>query len=185
MIFLIKTIGLLELNSIAKGIETADVMIKTAEVELILCNSICPGKYIVLISGDVGAVKESIEAGKKIGRQYIVDELVLPSIHPQLLGAINRVTSIERINAIGVMEFFSIATSIVAGDIAAKTAMVDLIEIRLGFAIGGKSYVTLCGDVSAVREAVEAGSMIGKENGLLINKVVIPSPRKELFEKLL
>lgn len=182
---MIRTIGLLELNSIVKGIEVTDAMIKAAEVELILSNSICPGKYIVLISGDVGAVKSSVAVGKDIGRQYIVDELVLPSIHPQLIKAINGATQVKEVNSIGAMEFFSIATSIVAADTAAKAALVDLIEIRLGFAIGGKSFVTLSGDVSAVNAAIEAGAMVGKENGMLINKVVIPSPRKELFEKLL
>lgn len=182
---MIRTIGLIELNSIVKGIETADTMLKAAEVDLILSNSICPGKYIVLISGDVGSVKSAVEAGKNIGREYIVDELILPSIHPQLINAINGATQIGDLNAIGAMEFFSIATSIVAADAAAKAASINLIEIRLGFAIGGKSFVTLSGDVSAVNEAVEAGSSIGKDNGMLINKVVIPSPRKEVFEKLL
>ncbi|NBI06141.1 BMC domain-containing protein [Senegalia massiliensis] len=182
---MIRTIGLIELNSIAKGIETADAMLKAAEVNLILSNSICPGKYIVLISGDVGSVKSAVEVGKNIGREYIVDELILPSVHPQLINAINGATEIGDLNAIGAMEFFSIATSIVAADAAAKAASVNLIEIRLGFAIGGKSFVTLSGDISAVNEAVEAGSSIGKENGMLINKVVIPSPRKEVFEKLL
>lgn len=182
---MIRTIGLLELNSIAKGIETADAMIKAAEVELILANSICPGKYIVLIAGDVGAVKASVEAGKEVGKQYIVDDLILPSIHPQLINAINGATQVDEVNAIGVMEFFSVATSIVAADAAAKAALIQLIEIRLGFAIGGKSFVTLSGDVSAVKEAIKAGSMIAKENGMLISKVVIPSPRRELFQKLL
>ncbi|WP_130805650.1 BMC domain-containing protein [Senegalia massiliensis] len=182
---MIRTIGLIELNSIAKGIETADAMLKAAEVNLILSNSICPGKYIVLISGDVGSVKSAVEVGKNIGREYIVDELILPSVHPQLINAINGATEIGDLNAIGAMEFFSIATSIVAADAAAKAASINLIEIRLGFAIGGKSFVTLSGDISAVNEAVEAGSSIGKENGMLINKVVIPSPRKEVFEKLL
>lgn len=182
---MIRTIGLLELNSIVKGIEVTDAMLKAAEVELILSNSICPGKYIVLITGDVGAVKSSIAVGEDIGRQYIVDKLLLPSIHPQLIKAINGATEPGEVNSIGAMEFFSIATSIVAADAAAKAALVNLMEIRLGFAIGGKSFVTLSGDVSAVTAAIEAGSMVGKENGMLINKIVIPSPRKELFEKLL
>lgn len=182
---MIKTIGLLELNSIAKGIETADTMLKAAEVELILANSICPGKYIVLISGDMGSVKVAVEAGQEVGKQYIVDNLILPRIHPQLINAINGATQVDQVNAIGVMEFFSVATSILAADAAAKAALVNLIEIRLGFAIGGKSFVTLSGDVSAVKEAIKAGTIIGKDNGMLINKVVIPSPRKELFEKLL
>ncbi|NLM03898.1 MAG: BMC domain-containing protein [Clostridiales bacterium] len=182
---MIRTIGLIELNSIVRGIEITDAMIKAAEVELILSNSICPGKYIVLIAGDVGAVKSSIAVGLEIGGEYVVDDLILPSVHPQLIKAINGATEVTDLNAIGAMEFFSIATSIVAADTAAKAALVDLIHVRLGFAIGGKSYVVLSGDVSAVNSAIEAGARVGQENGMLINKVVIPSPRKELFDKLL
>ena len=33
-----------------------------------------------------------------------------------------------------------------------------LIEVRIGYAIGGKGFVTLTGDVGAVREAVAAAS---------------------------
>lgn len=182
---MIRTIGLLELNSIAKGIEVADSMIKAAEVKLIKANSICPGKYIVLISGDVGAVKASVEVGVDIGREFVVDKLVLPSVHPQLISAINGTTFINELNSLGVLEFFSIATSIVAADAAAKAASVELIDLRLGFAIGGKAFVTLTGDVSAVKEAVEAGARVAADTGMLVNKVVIPSPRKELFDELL
>ncbi|RKD27163.1 Carboxysome shell and ethanolamine utilization microcompartment protein CcmL/EutN [Caminicella sporogenes DSM 14501] len=182
---MIRTIGLVELNSIARGIETADFMLKAAEVNLLKANSICPGKYIVLVSGDVGAVKASVEVGLDIGNEYVVDSLILPSIHPQLISAINKTTDVYELRALGVLEFFSIATSIVAADTAAKSASVDLIELRLGFAIGGKSFITLTGDVSAVKEAVEAGARIGEKAGMLINKVVIPSPRGELLEELM
>jgi microcompartment protein CcmL/EutN len=179
------TIGMIELNSIAKGIETADVMVKAAEVELIMSKPICPGKYLVLIAGDVGAVNSSIYDGVENGGQYVVDKLILPRVHPQLINAINQCTDIGEVNAVGVLEYFSIATAIVGADVAAKSARVQLIEVRLGIGIGGKAFVTLSGDVSAVNEAVEAGGRIGKENGMLINKVVIPSPRKEVFYKLL
>lgn len=182
---MIRTIGLLELNSIARGIEVADIMIKAAEVKLLRANSICPGKYIVLISGDVGAVKASVEAGVEIGREFVVDKLVLPSVHPQLISAINGTTCINELYSLGVLEFFSIVASIVAADAAAKAAAVELIDIRLGFAIGGKAFVTLTGDVSSVKEAVEAGARVAEGAGMLVNKVVIPSPRKELFDKLL
>lgn len=182
---MIKTIGLLELNSIAKGIEVADYMIKAAEVELLWANPTCPGKYIVLISGEVGAVKASVEIGEDIGGAFVVDKLVLPSVHPQLIKSIHGATEINERNSLGILEFFSVATAIIAADAAAKAASIDLMEVRIGFGIGGKSFITLTGDVSAVEEAVETGAMIGKNNGMLVNKVVIPSPRKELFDKLL
>ncbi|MFM7846666.1 MAG: BMC domain-containing protein, partial [Planctomycetota bacterium] len=56
-------IGIIETSSIAKGFEISDSILKSANVELVVNRTICPGKYMVLISGDVDAVKASIEAG--------------------------------------------------------------------------------------------------------------------------
>ena len=57
-------IGLVEANSIAKGYELCDIMAKTADVTILVAKSICPGKYIVMIGGDVAAVRQSVEAGQ-------------------------------------------------------------------------------------------------------------------------
>ena len=56
-----------------------------------------------------------------------------------------------------IIEYFSIASAIQGADDAAKASDVSLVNVRLGFAIGGKSYITLTGKVSAVEEAVKAG----------------------------
>ena len=45
-------IGMVELTSIARGIETSDFMVKAAQVELIRSSTVCPGKYIIIIAGD-------------------------------------------------------------------------------------------------------------------------------------
>ena len=63
---MLKSIGMIELNSIARAVETADVMMKAAEVGLVFSKPVCPGKFIIMISGDVGAVKASIAAGLDI-----------------------------------------------------------------------------------------------------------------------
>ena len=42
-----KSIGLIELSSIAAGFAVADVMLKAANIQLILSRSICSGKYMV------------------------------------------------------------------------------------------------------------------------------------------
>jgi microcompartment protein CcmL/EutN len=52
-------IALIETNSIAAGILAGDAMVKKAVVQLLEARSICPGKYMVLIGGDVGPVRES------------------------------------------------------------------------------------------------------------------------------
>lgn len=87
--------------------------------------------------------------------------------------------------SLGVIEFFDVTSALYAADSAIKSADVEIIEIRMGYAIGGKSYVTLTGDLSAVKTAVEVGSKAGEDNCMLVNKAVIASPRKELIESLL
>ena len=83
-------IGFLELNSIAKGVEAADRILKTAETTLLFAKAGCPGKYNILFSGEVAAVTSSLEAGKEIGGAHVVDSVVIPSVHPIVISAINQ-----------------------------------------------------------------------------------------------
>ena len=52
-------------------------------------------------------------------------------------------------------------------------------------ALGGKAFVTLTGEVAAVQSAVDSGANVIAEKGLLVNKVVIPQPRKELLSEMI
>lgn len=175
-------IGMIELNSIARGIETCDYMVKAARVDLLRASTVCPGKYLVLISGETGDVKASMAEGLKRGGECVVDSLLLPNVHPQLIPAISATTQVPEKGAVGVLEFYSVASAIVAADVAAKAASITLIEVRIGYAIGGKGYVTLTGDVGAVREAVAAAS---RESELLVGTTVIPRPSAQLYESLI
>lgn len=180
-----EAIGILESSSIAKGIEAADAMLKAAEITLLYAKPVCPGKYTVLFFGDVAAVTASLEAGEQVLQAHLVDKVVIPRIHPQVITAMNLAAVPEGVNAVGVMEFYSITAAVYAADAAVKAADVTLLEVRLGIGIGGKSFAVLTGDVAAVEEATESGMACGKEKGLAVTSVVIPSPQKELFDALL
>lgn len=54
-----KASGMVELSSIARGIETSDYMVKAAQVDLIRSSTVCPGKYMVIIAGDIGVRRTS------------------------------------------------------------------------------------------------------------------------------
>ena len=179
-----ESIGFLELNSIAKGIEAADIILKTADTTLVFAKAVCPGKYNILFVGEVAAVQASMDAGIQLGGGAVVDSVVIPRVHPQVIQAMNQATAPGDVNAVGIMEFFSIASAVLAADAAAKAAEVDLIDVRLGTGIGGKSFVVLTGEVAAVREAVSCGEAGAAEKGTLLASVVIPSPRPEVFEAL-
>lgn len=180
-----EAIGFLELNSIAKGIEAADRILKTADTRLLYAKASCPGKYTVLFSGEVAAVTSSMEAGRQIGGHFVVDSVVIPRVHPQVVKAINMSVEPADVNALGVMEYFTITAAVYGADAAVKAAEVDLMDVRLGTGIGGKSFVVLTGEVAAVEAAVEAGLARAAEQGLVISGIVIPNPRKAIFDSLI
>lgn len=175
-------IGMVELTGIARGVETSDYMVKAAQVDLLRASTVCPGKYIILIAGETGDVKASMAEGVKRGGECVVNTLLLPNVHPQLIPAISGTTQAPLSGAVGVLEFYSVASAITAADIAAKAAAVTLIEVRVGYAIGGKGFVTLTGDVGAVREAVSAAA---KNAELLVGTSVIPRPAPQVLQSLL
>jgi microcompartment protein CcmL/EutN len=179
-----KAVGLIELNSVAKGIDCADAMIKAAEVELLMARSACPGRYLAMIAGDVGSVENAIDAGKELAGEFLVDTFVIPNVHPAVFPALTCATHIPELNALGIIETYSSASCITAADAAAKAADVDLIEIRCATGLAGKSFVTLTGDVGSVNAAVDAGVEAIEDLGLLQSYVVIPSPSRELYPTL-
>ena len=91
----------------------------------------------------------------------------------------------DRVQAIGIMESFSLATMIICADQILKAAELQAIELRLGNGLGGKAYFTYTGDVAAVKAGTDAGEAIAQEKGLLVNSEVIPSPPELLVPSLL
>ncbi|MCX8010900.1 MAG: BMC domain-containing protein [Ignavibacteria bacterium] len=179
------SIGLIELSSIAAGFQVCDERLKADEVELILSRTICSGKYMVLVRGEVAAVQSSADAGKVAGDFSVIDTFVIPNVHESVFSAISGTTKIEILEALGIIESFSVASLIEAADAAAKAANVKLIEVRLAMALGGKAFVSLTGEVAAVQSAVDAGALVISKKGLLVNKVVIPQPRSELLNEMI
>lgn len=180
-----RALGLIELRSIARGMKTTDAILKAADVELLRAHVVCPGKYIILVAGSISQVKNAVALGQQIAPEVVVDHFILSNVHPSIFPALTATTEIENVKAIGVIETFTLAASIVAADLAVKAAPVDLIEIRLPFAMGGKAFTVFTGEVSAVRSAVNTAAEKLKDEGVIDSFEVIPSPHKDLIEKLL
>ena len=106
-----KTIGMLEFTSICRGIEACDAMVKAGDVDLITAKTACPGKYMILVTGDVGAVKSAVEAGEEVGKHYVVDRLVMANAHPQTIRSVQGFQDVKFFDALGVMEFYSLTSA--------------------------------------------------------------------------
>ncbi len=177
-------IGMVEFTSISRGIYVADQMLKIADVEIVTASSVCPGKYIVIVQGDVSSVQDSVSIGEKLAEEFLIDSIVIPNVSPAVFPAITGTTMPDEIQALGIMESFSLATMVIAADAILKAADLEPIELRLGNGIGGKSFFTFTGDVGAVETGIETGKNIAKEKGLLVNAEIIASPSDRLLSSL-
>ncbi len=181
-----KSIGLVELSSVAAGFLVADTMLKAGNIRLLLSRSICSGKYMVLIGGETAAVQSAIAAGAEAAQGCLIDQFVIANVHAEVFAALGRSQAVDpgRGLALGILESFNIATLIQAADAAAKAASVTLLEIRLAMALGGKAFCTLCGDVGSVQSAIAAGRQVISDAGVLVNAVVISRPHPDVYREI-
>jgi microcompartment protein CcmL/EutN len=179
-----KSIGLLELSSIAAGFLVADTMLKASNVRILLSRSICSGKYMVLIGGETAAVEAATAAGEEAAHGCLIDSLTVANLHPDVITAIGRTWPSQPEGALGILESFNVATMIKAADAAVKAANVELLELRLAMALGGKAFCTITGDVASVQAAVAAGRAVIAEVGVLVNAVVISRPHPDVYREV-
>jgi len=180
-----KAIGMVEYTTIAIGIQAADTMVKTAEVDIIEAQTVCPGKYIALITGELSAVKAAVEASKQKFSSNLIDSFVLGNPHEDIFPAIYGASDPGDVGALGVLETFSAASIIVAADVAAKTAIVKLIELRIAKGMCGKSYMLLTGEVAAVEAAIEKAKAALKDEATVVGSSVIARPDRKLWKTIL
>ncbi|WP_088226074.1 BMC domain-containing protein [Desulfosporosinus sp. FKB] len=77
-----QALGLIETRGFLTAIECADVMLKAAQVELVGRTFVGGGLVMIAVTGDVGAVQASVEAGaiaaKQIRNASLVSQHVIP-----------------------------------------------------------------------------------------------------------
>lgn len=180
----VPALGLLEFSSVALGIRAGDAMVKKAPVRALVAGSVQPGKFLVLVDGDVASVEESLAAGVAAGAPAVLDRLFLPDVHPAVGNAVAGIRWKGAISALGVVETRTTAAVIRAADAGMKGAMVDLLEIRLANGLGGKGLCLFAGEVADVEAAVEL-ACARVEPGNLLQQVVIPRLHEEMADNLL
>jgi len=167
-------VAAVETSSIAQGTVVGDAMVKTAEVTLLQACTISPGKYWILVGGEVATVRAAWRRGLDVAAETLLDSFFIPQLHEGVLPALAGTVGPAEHDALGVIETLTAAAAIVSADHAAKAAAVSLRDVRLANGLGGKGVVFLSGDVSNVQAAVEAGRAEALRRGLLTRSVVVP-----------
>ena len=180
-----KAIGMVEYKTVSAGITAADAMVKTSDVSIIEAQTVCPGKYIAIITGDLSAVKAAVDNARELHGFHLIDSFVLGNPHESIFPAIYGAAKIENVAALGILETYDASSIIVAADEAAKTAIVDLIELRIARGMCGKSYMLLTGEVAAVEAAIERAKESIRDRGMFLDSSVIAHPDAQIRDAIL
>ncbi len=84
-----QALGMVETRGLVGAIEAADAMVKAANVTLIGKEKIGSGLVTVMVRGDVGAVKASVDAGAAAAKR--VGELVSVHVIPRPHGDVEAI----------------------------------------------------------------------------------------------
>ena len=179
-----KSIGVIELKSIPKGVEATDAALKSAGVELVSAHPSCPGKYEIVLTGSISNVTAAVSHVLAKFDGYVIDSSVMGRIDEQVIKALFGTQTTARKGSLGLIETYSAATTIKAADIAVKTARVEIFDLRVSRGMGGKGVIMLTGEVGDVTAAVEAGSNYAKQSGQLSSEAVIAAPHSDLWSQL-
>ena len=180
-----KAIGMVEYKTVSAGVVAADAIVKTSEVSIIEAQTVCPGKYIVIFTGDLSAVDAAVNNAKVQHGAQLISSFVLGNPHESIFPAIYGATEIEDVAALGIIETYDAASMIVAADEAAKTAIVDLIELRLARGMCGKSYMMITGEIAAVQAAIERAKQTVGQEGMYLDSSVIAHPDAQIRKAIL
>jgi microcompartment protein CcmL/EutN len=177
-------IALIEFKSIAAGITAGDAMMKKAPLAMLQAGTVHPGKYLVLIGGDVASVEESYKEGLAIRPEMIVDAVILPDIHLHVHDAILGQKVSERFEALAVLETSTVASNVNAADAAVKGADVTVMEIRLADGLGGNSFTLFGGKVEDVQAAIRIGEERIKDKDIVKHTTVIPHLDEQMADEI-
>ena len=179
---MIHAVGVIELKSIAKGVEACDNALKSAEIRMISAHSACPGKYEMLFTGEISAVQAALDHVNDRFGQYVIDSVLMGRIDESVIKALMGAQEQTTPGAVGIIETYSAASAIKAADTAVKTAEVQIVDLRVSRGMGGKGVVILTGSIGSVSAAVEAGSAHAKQQGLLTASSVMAAPHEEVWQ---
>ena len=180
-----KSIGVLEFRSIAVGIASVDIIVKASSAVILDAKSICPGKYYIVFSGLVSDIESSYNSVLEQNKDFVIDGIIIPNVYPQLIAAVTQTSEIGKPGAIGIIETLTSPSIYYAADRAVKTTDVDLVEIRIARALGGKNICVINGDISSVKESVTQAIQYARENNFLVDYQVIASPHESLYRAVM
>ena len=70
------SIGLVEVKNVSKGIVVTDEMLKSAGIVLISSGSVCPGKFVTIVGGELSAIHAAVDRAELIAEDALIDKFL-------------------------------------------------------------------------------------------------------------
>ena len=83
-----QAIGVVELKSLAKGVEACDTALKSAGIRLVTSHATCPGKYEIIVTGAIADVTAAMDVVRSRFGSFIIDCSVMGRIDPAVIAAL-------------------------------------------------------------------------------------------------
>ncbi len=179
-----KSIGVIELKSIPKGVEAADAALKSAGVDMVSSHPSCPGKYEIILTGSISNVTAAINHVIARFEGSVIDSSIMGRIDEQVISALFGTHAGETSGSLGLVETFSASSAIKAADVAVKTARVNIYDLRVSRGMGGKGIIMLTGEIGDVTAAVEAAANYAAGEAMLSSYSVIAAPHEDLWNQM-
>lgn len=177
-------IAVLEFKSVSRGIQVTDSVVKASNVNLVLSTSLCPGKYLTIIEGEIDALETATEVARNEGGRHLFSDMVIGGIDMKVIRAIGGKLADKPLGAMAIIESLQMAHLINSADIVIDSADVEFLDFRLARGCGVNSFFVITGTLSAVEEAARNAEEFLGERGSLIGKRIIANPDKEVVRWL-
>ncbi len=178
-------IALVEFKDIAAGIHATDAMLKKAPISFVKCGIISQGRYLTLIGGSTASVEESYAEALAVGKDSVIDRVILPDVHPQLHDGLLGKRSSVPAGAIAIIETDTVSSNIRAAEQALKGTPIDLLEIRLADSwLSGKGVSIYRGALPDIQAAVNIAVTFLRDSGVAARHRIIPRPHDALVHEL-
>ena len=175
--------ALLEIQDTATGMWVSDQILKRAPIQLLMCRTTEPGKFIVAFTGDVASVEDSYQHGLELSGDTLIDHVVLQGAHHEFWSALGAHLDHQdendiRAESLLTIECFTLASTLRSLDAGLKLAPSQVVHLQLGDDYGGKGYFILTGALEDMEAIAQHCTSVAANR--LISQKIIPAPDPEM-----
>ena len=168
------------------GLAALDALVKEADVSVRFAGDIDPGRFLILLEGDLASVEVALQRVDEVGAADLLETLLLPRAHGALRAAlVGQLASTARPrseeHAIGAIATYTVISTLAAVDRALKAADVCLLRLRLSTDLAGQGHAVIAGEQFDVEAALEAANQ-GAGAGVAVETRLIPRAASLTFD---